>query len=388
MKVAKESYIKSNSLPKISSSDIKELNKPSISPRRIEIEEDSEDSEDEDIETSKETNEILADVLEQFEVFDQEYENVFNANMSMSDKQERFEEIKFRVENYKFEIMEEYFDELDTLSLNRINDSYEDTNENYNIYFNKVTSGVPENKIDLENEEIIEEIIEEALAVPEDPLFNKDFAYKPPPEFSEDEDENITLEIIPKLQTNASIYPNDSILEFSSIDIDPDEDIDTGPIIPFNRRSAPLKSKRDITFKKKIAKQSNGKYKKDIPLNLRLYQNFLKIMKKNNPELSRKEIGEYWKMNKEAFIEMLMLTVEKTGGNLMDEDNYINMFQFLGGELMYGGGLSLFDGLDNYSEKSKPTSDDLSDPQNWLNTFENIGSSVVDTVGDVFDFIF
>ena len=111
-------------------------------------------------------------------------------------------------------------------------------------------------------------------------------------------------------------------------------------------------------------------------------------MKKNNPELSRKEIGEYWKMNKEAFIEMLMLTVEKSGGNLMNEDNYINMFEFLGGELMYGGGLSLFDGLDNYSEQSKPTSDDLSDPQNWLNTFENIGSSVVDTVGDVFDFIF
>jgi hypothetical protein len=294
--------------------------------------------------------------------------------MSMSDKQERFDEIKSRVENYKVEIMQEYFDQLDTLSLNRINNSYEDTKENYNIYFNKVTSGTPEDKVNLENEEIIEEIIEEALASgEEDPLFNKDFAYKPPESLPtiEEEDENITIEITPKLQTNASIYPNDSNLEFSSIDIDPDDDIDAGP----------LKPKRNITFKKKIAK-------KDIPLNLRLYQNFVKIMKKNNPELSRKEIGEYWKMNKEAFIEMLMYTVEKTGGNLMNEDNYINMFKFLGGELMYGGGLSLFDGLDNYSEKSKPTSDDLSDPQNWLNTFENIGTGVVDTVGDIFDFIF
>lgn len=361
MKLAKESYKKPNSnrnsLPIISSSDIKELNKPL--PRRIEIEEDSEDEED-DIEPSKETNQILADVLEQFEYYDQEYENVFNANMSMSDKQERFDEIKSRVENYKVEIMQEYFDQLDNLSLNRIKESYEDTNKNYNIYFNKVSSGVPENKVELDSEDIIEEIIEDSLAVGEDPLFNKDFSYKPPPDFS-DEDENITIEITPKLQTNASIYPNDSILEFSSIDIDPDED--TGPLIPF-------------------------KNKKDIPLNLRLYQNFVKIMKKNNPELSRKEISEYWKMNKEAFIEMLMLTVEKSGGNLLNEDNYINMFKFLGGELMYGGGLSLFDGLDNYSEQSKPTSDDLSDPQNWLNTFENIGTSVADTVGDIFGFIF
>jgi hypothetical protein len=382
MKLAKESYKKPNSnrnsLPKISSSDIKESyiksnSLPKISLPTIE-EEDEEDEDDEDIEPSKETNEILADVLEQFEVFDQEYENVFNANMSMSDKQERFDEIKSRVENYKVEIMQEYFNQLDTLSLNRINNSYEDTKENYNIYFNKVTSGTPEDKVNLENEEIIEEIIEEALASgEEDPLFNKDFAYKPPESLPtiEEEDENITIEITPKLQTNASIYPNDSNLEFSSIDIDPDDDIDAGP----------LKPKRNITFKKKIAK-------KDIPLNLRLYQNFVKIMKKNNPELSRKEIGEYWKMNKEAFIEMLMYTVEKTGGNLMNEDNYINMFKFLGGELMYGGGLSLFDGLDNYSEKSKPTSDDLSDPQNWLNTFENIGTGVVDTVGDIFDFIF
>ena len=78
------------------------------------------------------------------------------------------------------------------------------------------------------------------------------------------------------------------------------------------------------------------KPKRKRPLNLRLYQEFLKLMRKNDPSLSRADITALWKTNKEAYIDMLMDVVDLSGGNLQNEEHYFNAFRNIGG-VMLGG---------------------------------------------------
>ena len=186
------------------------------------------------------------------------------------------------------------------------------------------------------------------------------------------------------------------------------EELDTGEIIPY-KPNKPTRKR---------------------PINLRLYQEFLKLMRKNDPSLSRDDITALWKSNKNAYIDMLMDVVDLSGGNLLNDEHYFNAFRNIGG-VMIGGAFSgtgntmyqmkhqapkfdrsVYDKVNNpygigkthaeqaprlpttESNKSSVEQDlddddyidmeDLSDPRAWGKTFENIGTGVYEGLKDVY----
>ena len=176
--------------------------------------------------------------------------------------------------------------------------------------------------------------------------------------------------------------------------------------------------------------------KRKRPLNLRLYTEFLKLMKKNNPELSREDITALWKSNKDAYIDMLMDVVDLSGGNLLNDEHYFNAFRNIGGVMLGGSCCDMCEGgvmgntmyqmkhqepafdrstydkvnnpygmgrtgprlpqvgsplVDNIPATTTPTysgsdidMEDLSDPRAWAKTFENIGTGVYEGLKDVY----
>ena len=381
--------------------------------------------EEDDKDDIKNNEKILAEIFDNIDIFTNEFENIFNDDeMNLDEKQNKFKEIIFKIEQYT-EYLKENYNDLDAGSKIRIGYALEKTEEKYLESYRLLQDFKPKSVLefsddeeDLEQiredieEEEMDKILQEALFKEEEPLFNPEFAYKPAPVES-DFLPDYLLKQSPEFQTNPSNYPYDSILKYDSVDKEPEVEIVRSlvpymPKIKFNfdttkfnnlsvlddkiykslykkepeRNQEPSiqllledKPKKNIKFTKKIDK-------KQTPLNLRLYQSFYKILKKNNPQLNRPDIIKFWKTNKESYIDMLMYSIDKVGGNLEDHDNYVNMFNFI------GGNLSLFKGSDNYSENKIPTTDDLLNVDNWTNTVENIATSVYDTLEDVFDFIF
>ena len=107
-------------------------------------------------------------------------------------------------------------------------------------------------------------------------------------------------------------------------------------------------------------------------------------MKKNSPELKRKDIDEIWKSNKETYIDMLMEVVEKFGGDLLNEDHYYNAFNNLGGMMMCGG--DLFEDFTGYKPPEKERR--LDSLEDWGDNIADIGKAVatgVMNVGKIFN---
>ena len=230
-----------------------------------------------------------------------------------------------------------------------------------------------------------------------------------------------------------SLYPNNVLADENSIQ----------PTSLDNSNMLPRVSRADIRELKKSAPrlptiieedEEEKKPTRKRPINLRLYQEFLKLMRKNDPSLSRDDITALWKSNKNAYIDMLMDVVDLSGGNLLNDEHYFNAFRNIGG-VMLGGAFSgtgntmyqmkhqapkfdrsVYDKVNNpygigkthaeqaprlpttESNKSSVEQDlepfkpdwtkgqfvddegidmtDLSDPRAWGKTFENIGTGV------------
>ena len=226
-----------------------------------------------------------------------------------------------------------------------------------------------------------------------------------------------------------SLYPNNVLADENSIQ----------PTSLENSNMLPRVSLADIRELKKSAPrlptiieedEEEKKPKRKRPINLRLYQEFLKLMRKNDPSLSREDITALWKSNKDAYIDMLMDIVDLSGGNLLNDEHYFNAFRNIGG-VMLGGAFSgtgntmyqmkhqspkfdrsVYDKVNNpygigkthaeqaprlpttESNKSSVEQDlddddyidmeDLSDPRAWGKTFENIGTGVYEGLKDVY----
>ena len=187
--------------------------------------------------------------------------------------------------------------------------------------------------------------------------------------------------------------------------------------------------------------EEEKKPKRKRPLGLRLYQEFLKLMRKYDPSLSRADITELWRTNKDAYTDMLMETVDLSGGNLLNPEHYFNAFRNIGGVMLggsccdmceggelgnkyyqmkhadtgfdrtsydkvnnpYGIGKTHADELPRLPQVGSPLVEntlpatttptysgsdidmtDLSDPRAWGKTFENIASGVYGGLKDVY----
>ena len=86
----------------------------------------------------KNMNEVLSDILDNFDIFNNEFENIFNTNMSAKEKKEEFDKILERVNNYSDRFFNDYEELFDTISWNRTQKAYGFVLETYEKYISKL----------------------------------------------------------------------------------------------------------------------------------------------------------------------------------------------------------------------------------------------------------
>jgi hypothetical protein len=425
MKLAKESYNKSDK----KTTNVEEV----IEPYRIEdsdeenlYEDDENIYEDErtdllqdtSFRNLKESNESLADAFESFDNFGNEIESVANSDMMRRDKEDELNRIRDRFTDYN-NLLFTNRDNFTAEAFQRKNKAYDYLIETFKLAMSSLKDG--EQNLDLEDygeEQNIERIIQDELAVEQSPLHDPEYEYLPPAEedYIDDDEELSELYYLPYEREGLLINPLynsiPSISQKVEIDYPYSElydnvvEIDNNPFVEsnFNRGISIKKNKPvriseltpevfDLTTKEGKSKKGvitkpqtqerkvsevKPKPKRKIPLNLRLYQAFQRLMKKNSPELSRKDIDEIWKSNKEAYIDMLMEIVEQNGGDLFNEEHYFNAFNNIGG-MMCGG--DLFEDFTGYRAPEKERR--LDSLEDWGDSLSDIGKAVATGVFNV-----
>ena len=139
----------------------------------------------------------------------------------------------------------------------------------------------------------------------------------------------------------ASLYPSNLLAEENSIQ--PTSIANTNMMAPrlaparkprlkINPKSAPSKRKPRLKINPKSAPE------KKQSLNLRIYNKFHELMKKNGAT-DRAVVDEIWFKNEDAYVEMLMDVVAKGGGDVHDKEHYYNAFSNLGELMCRGAGM-------------------------------------------------
>ena len=428
MKLAKESYNKSK---------VSKVSKPKkvefVEPYRIEdsdeenlYEGDENIYEDErtdllqdtSFRNLKESNESLADAFESFDNFGKEIENVANDDMLRRDKEDELNRIRDRFTDYN-NLLFSNRDNFTAEAFQRKNKAYDYLVETFKLAMNSLKDG--EQNLDLEDygeEQNIERIIQDELAVEQSPLHDPEYQYLPPlaEDYIDDDEELAELYNFPYEREGLVINPLyqsiPSISQKVEIDYPYNElydnviEIDNNPFIESNyNRGISIKKNKPVrvseltpevkktdkktfivtkpkTQERKVS-EVKPKPKRKIPLNLKLYQAFQRLMKKNSPELSRKDIDDIWKTNKEAYIDMLMEIVEQNGGDLFNEEHYYNAFNNIGG-MMCGG--DLFEDFTGYRAPDHERR--LDSLEDWGDTIADIGKATatgVFNIGKIFN---
>ena len=316
-----------------------------------------------------------------------EFQNVFNADYEKSEKIELFNQILNRASVEEYTALKNK--NLSSSDIEKIKDGYNDVEQVFNDNIFLLEDGEPlyDNEFyDIEERDDVEKIVYEELKTPQNILF-ENIEYKPRKIIEDNYVYDVPIPIIdPPLYKNNFIQFNG---EDEKLVYDTEEFKDYSKTDYFYTDSEYIE---DAVFDflnepDEKAPVKKSKSKKKLPLNLKIYQEFVKISLRQDPDRTKADINEEWRENKDFIIDTLIDEVEKSGGNMYDEEHYINMFNNIAGFIISGGNLSLFNGIDNYNEKSRPTNDNLSDPQNWINTISNISESVYDTVSDISDFL-
>ena len=377
--------------------------------------------------------------------------------------EERQQAIKERFEDLYYQ----QIDELDIESekegkLQKALEKIRERKEEYEIQRKALSDTDSEATIEVVfTEEDLDEILDEVNYDDDDYIGEYDLDFLPSDDGEEEYviDEDTMLEILDEEEKNdlqfsrkPSNYPKNVLTDENSIQ--PTTIANTNASAPrirkpvriteltpkvFDKNGRKLIVTRPLSQSRTVTKNIPTE-KRKRPLNLRLYTEFLKLMKKNNPELSREDITALWKSNKDAYIDMLMDVVDLSGGNLLNDEHYFNAFRNIGGVMLGGSCCDICEGgelgnkmyqmkhadtgfdrsvydkknnpygmgkthadvqprlpqvgsplVDNIPATTTPTysgsdidMEDLSDPRAWAKTFENIGTGVYEGLKDVY----
>jgi hypothetical protein len=353
----------------------------------------------------------------------------FNENIkqTLQEEERKQQLIKLRVEDIYMEDLEKRDKEIATQeALKRIRERKQLYARNAELY------GEEREFTERDLDDIIREVEEDYIGdydldfLPDDPETDEEGVYITEDTMlamlDEEEDQDLQYSRKP------SNYPNNVLTDENSIQ--PTSIENTNMSAP--RISRPSAAPRLPTIIEEDEEEKKPKRKR--PLNLRLYQEFLKQMRKYDPSLSRADITALWRSNKDAYIDMLMETVDLSGGNLLNPEHYFNAFRNIGGVMLggsccemceggvmgnkyyqmkhadtgfdrtsydtvnnpYGIGKTHADAQPRLPQVSAPSTTtptysgsdidmtDLSDPRAWGKTFENIASGVYDGLKDVY----
>tara|TARA_R110002126_G_scaffold40843_4_gene119599 strand:+ start:1 stop:1359 length:1359 start_codon:yes stop_codon:yes gene_type:complete len=438
----------------------------------------------------KRINVILADILDSFDNFNHELESVANSDMTRDFKISEYNKIMDRAFEYHEQVLEKYKSQLDSVSFLRTQESFDHLREEYEYGYKNLVDGTDDLELsDYEDDDKLEAVIDKAISYPADSL---DHYTKITENIKQIEDEpnvmkSTNLDSTDNLPVNLQInikqiddepYEYEEDDEFYDCVEDPKEQLykdnklveinydtileilkekkDQDLIYNNNPTNYPIKALTDqnayqptsIEYSnsvtpKFITKCKSGGKKHKRPLNLRLYQEYSKLMKQSKPDISKDKIDKLWKSNKLKFQNMLMDSVELYGGDLLNDEHYFNIFSRTGGYMLMGGGAcggkfdrSSYDKANNpygigkthddrsrpkeqkkrtkpqYESTTKPLDDaddrrgnmsllrgsdptldrpdntDLSDPESWSRAVGDIATITYDTLADVFDFVF
>ena len=418
-------------------------------------------------------NDDVNDILDNLDVMSDEMENIFNADLEKGEKKDYLYKIRDRIGVYHDRVVEDNED-MDSSSMDRIEKSFDYVKETFEIAIASVQSGIDNadfNKFEEDKSlktELESEFFEEAKNDVED-IYDEYVMNKDDYELDDaniidevqelypedyDEDNSVLIQealvsemegkdasnynfILP-LDIQSSSTDNIQSNDFNGV-LQADDYFDTidGVDNPLYQAILEDVEKEQIPFFDSIYDKIPEKTKKQIPLNLKLYQRFYKLMKENDKSLKRSEINSIWKENRNAYIDMLMDTVEKCGGDLLNPQHYINVFENLGRLVagsLHAGAIGnkfyqernekefdrrIYDKKNNpygtgkthssykAPQRQEPTQQrrsppqekrkwyqereggpkPLSDPEAWTDSFENIGTGVYEMLSDISDLL-
>ena len=458
-------------------------------PKEIKIETEIKKEEEPISSDINKSNKILADILDSYDNFNHEFETIANSDMTKIYKTSEFNRIMDRAFGYNERVVEKYRFELENVAYKRAEFAFDHLRESYEYGYKNLRDGADSLEfIDYEDENNLQDMVFEAFTVPPSKLDNAPELIS---QIKEEEEPTITDSVVLSSNKNVPehlkiiiadkddeeyecISENEEFYEEEPISKHSDNElvhINADTILELLNE----KKDKDLQFNQKstnypynVLTDENSiqatsidnmnekspkmcacgggvfstKLKQKRPLKLRLYQEYVKLMKIANPQITKTEIDKIWKKNKNAFENMLMNTIELYGGDLYNDEHYFNVFSKTGGYMLMKGGKVKFDrskydkvnnpygigktSSDNakiapkvidpklreapvYIEPTQaidaplprgnmsllrgrdPTLDtedntDLSDPASWGRSISNIANMTFDTLKDVFDF--
>ena len=337
----------------------------------------------------KESNESLADAFESFDNFGNEIESVANSDMMRRDKEQELNRIRDRFTDYN-NLLFNNRDNFTAEAFQRKNKAYDYLVQTFKLAISAIQDGAQNLSLEDYGEEAnIQRIIENELAVEQSILHDPEYEYLPPAseDYIDDDEELADLYDFP-VERKLDGYINPLYEKVPSISNKINLDY---PFNELNRKQLDIPTRSDIRELKKRGPrlitieedeeeevEVKPKPKRKRPLNLRLYQEFLKLMRKNDPSLTRAEITAIWKENKDVYIDMLMDVVDLSGGDMYNEDHYVNTFNNIGG-MMCGG--DLFEKFTGYKAPDHERRVDSLD--DWADTISDIAKGTATGVFNV-----
>ena len=337
----------------------------------------------------KESNESLADAFESFDNFGNEIESVANSDMMRRDKEQELNRIRDRFTDYN-NLLFNNRDNFTAEAFQRKNKAYDYLVQTFKLAISAIQDGAQNLSLEDYGEEAnIQRIIENELAVEQSILHDPEYKYLPPAseDYIDDDEELADLYDFP-VERKLDGYINPLYEKVPSISNKINLDY---PFNELNRKQLDIPTRSDIRELKKRGPrlitieedeeeevEVKPKPKRKRPLNLRLYQEFLKLMRKNDPSLTRAEITAIWKENKDVYIDMLMDVVDLSGGDMYNEDHYVNTFNNIGG-MMCGG--DLFEKFTGYKAPDHERRVDSLD--DWADTISDIAKGTATGVFNV-----
>ena len=337
----------------------------------------------------KESNESLADAFESFDNFGNEIESVANSDMMRRDKEQELNRIRDRFTDYN-NLLFNNRDNFTAEAFQRKNKAYDYLVQTFKLAISAIQDGAQNLSLEDYGEEAnIQRIIENELAVEQSILHDPEYKYLPPAseDYIDDDEELADLYDFP-VERKLDGYINPLYEKVPSISNKINLDY---PFNELNRNQLDIPTRSDIIELKKRGPrlitieedeeeevEVKPKPKRKRPLNLRLYQEFLKLMRKNDPSLTRAEITAIWKENKDVYIDMLMDVVDLSGGDMYNEDHYVNTFNNIGG-MMCGG--DLFEKFTGYKAPDHERRVDSLD--DWADTISDIAKGTATGVFNV-----
>ena len=238
-------------------------------------------------EEKRSADELFNDILDSFISYNKQFENISNSDRTLEDKKDDYDNLMDRINSYYDNVSLRHLENpiLSQSQRDKVEKAYNFLRDTYKIGYTSLVGGVPAERVDFEEfeeESQEQETIINALLDRRSNLVEANLAY---PLLPEREHEAMEA-VLPSIENNASAYP---------------------------RASMPVVHSEIVHMIKSDKKQISDQDLGDI---------LHKVAVKYNPSISRTNIDEFIRFNKDPILDFLLDHMDKRGGNLLDPQDW------------------------------------------------------------------